>query len=256
VIGRLVYPNYEPLITLAAMTGVTRRLRLLSAALLAPLYHTGVLAKQTASLDTLSGGRLTLGLGIGIRQDDYQAAPASFQQRGRRLDEQLALMKRIWSGQPASEHVGPIGPMPIQPGGPELLIGGRAEVALKRVARWANGYLSSESDPQRALHQYQQVEAFWKAEGREGKPRFVGITYFGLGNGAEEYIQHYLREYYAFRGPEAETIVHAASSTPAMVKETVQKFVDIGMDELLFWPCLARLDQLERLVQLVEGQAG
>jgi alkanesulfonate monooxygenase SsuD/methylene tetrahydromethanopterin reductase-like flavin-dependent oxidoreductase (luciferase family) len=252
VIGRLVYPNYEPLITLAAMAGVTRRIRLLSAALLAPLYNTGVLAKQTASLDALAGGRLTLGLGIGDRQDDYQAAPSSFQQRGRRFDEQLALLKRVWSGQPLSESVGPIGPAPIQQGGPELLIGGRADVALKRIARWATGYLSSESSPQRALSHYQRVEAFWKAAGRDGRPRFVGITYFGLGRGAKEHIQTYLREYYAFRGSAAETIVNAASSTPAMVKETLRKFADIGMDELLFWPCLARLDQIERLTQLVE----
>lgn len=252
VIGRLVYPNYEPLITLTAMAGITRRIRLLSAALLAPLYNTGVLAKQTASLDVLSGGRLTLGLGIGNREDDYQAAPSSFRQRGKLFDEQLVLMKRTWSGQPLSESVGAIGPTPIQQGGPELLIGGRADVALKRVAHWANGYLSSESSPQQALSHYQRVEAFWKAEGRSGKPRFVGIAYFGLGKEAKEHIQTYLREYYAFSGPRAEIIVNAASSTPAMVKETLRKFADIGMDELLFWPCLPRLDQVERLAQLVE----
>ncbi|HLI08284.1 MAG TPA: LLM class flavin-dependent oxidoreductase [Ktedonobacteraceae bacterium] len=253
VIGRLVYPNYESLITLSAMAGVTRRLRLLTAALLAPLYNTGVLAKQAASLDALCGGRLTLGLGIGNRRDDYEAAPGSFGQRGRHFDEQLALLKRIWSGASLNERVGPIGPAPIQPGGPELLIGGRAEVALNRVARWASGYLSSETDVQRALAHYQRVEAFWKEEGRGGRPRFVGITYFGLGKGAEEHIQSYLRGYYAFRGPQAEAIVKAASSTPAMVKETLRIWADIGMDELLFWPCLASLDQVERLAQLVEG---
>jgi alkanesulfonate monooxygenase SsuD/methylene tetrahydromethanopterin reductase-like flavin-dependent oxidoreductase (luciferase family) len=255
VIGRLVYPNYESLITLSAMAGITRRVRLLTAALLAPLYNTGILAKQAASLDALCGGRLTLGLGVGNRQDDYEAAPSTFGQRGRQFDEQLALLKRIWSGQPLREHVGPIGPAPIQPGGPQLLIGGRADVALKRVARWASGYLSSETDVQRALAHYQHVEEFWKAERRSGKPRFVGITYFGLGKGAEERIQSYLREYYAFRGPEAEAIVKAASSTPALVKEALRTWADIGMDELLFWPCIPDLDQVERLAQLVEGPA-
>lgn len=71
-------------------------------------------------------------------------------------------------------------------------------MALKRVARWANGYLSSESSPQQASSPYQRVEVFWQVEGRKGKPRFVGITYFGLGNGAEEHIQRYPREYNEF----------------------------------------------------------
>jgi alkanesulfonate monooxygenase SsuD/methylene tetrahydromethanopterin reductase-like flavin-dependent oxidoreductase (luciferase family) len=251
VIGRLVYPNYEPLITLAAMTSITRRIRLMSAALLGPLYNSGVLAKQVASIDALAGGRLTLGLGIGAREDDYRAAPSSFKQRGKTFDEQLVIMKRVWSGQPLGKGVGPIGPSTVQQGGPELLIGGRADTALKRVARWANGYISSESNPQLALQNYRRVEEFWKAEGRTGRPRFVGITYFGLGPGAREHINAYLLEYYAFRGPAAEAIAHAASSTPEMVKETLRKFADIGMDELLFWPCVPQLEQVDRLADLV-----
>lgn len=252
VIGRLVYPNYEPLITLAAMASITRRIRLMSAALLAPLYNSGVLAKQAASLDALSGGRLTLGLGIGNREDDYQAAPSSFKQRGKYFDEQLAIMKRVWSGQPLSDRVGPIGPSPIQQGGPELLIGGRADVALKRIAHWGTGYISSESSPQLALQNYRRVEEFWKAAGRTGRPRFVGIAYFGLGTEARKRIKTYLLEYYAFRGSAAETIAYAASATPEMVKETLQRFADIGLDELLFWPCIPRLDQVDRLADLVE----
>jgi alkanesulfonate monooxygenase SsuD/methylene tetrahydromethanopterin reductase-like flavin-dependent oxidoreductase (luciferase family) len=252
VIGRLVYPNYEPLMTLAAMAGVTRRIRLMSAVLLAPLYNIGVLAKQIASLDALSGGRLTLGLGIGNREDDYQAAPSSFKQRGKHFDEQLAIMKRVWSGQPLNDRVGAIGPAPIQQNGPELLIGGRADVALKRAAYWGSGYISSESDPQLARQNYRRVAEFWQAEGKAGKPRFVGITYFGLGMDAREHINTYLLEYYAFRGSAAETIAKAASSTPAMVKETLQRFTDIGMDELLFWPCIPQLDQVAKLANLVK----
>jgi alkanesulfonate monooxygenase SsuD/methylene tetrahydromethanopterin reductase-like flavin-dependent oxidoreductase (luciferase family) len=98
IIGRLVYPNYEPLITLAAVSSITQRIRLMTAVLIAPLYNAGILAKQTASLDALSGGRLTLGLGIGNREDDYKAAPSSFKSRGKYFDEQLAIMKRAWSG--------------------------------------------------------------------------------------------------------------------------------------------------------------
>src|SRR5688500_4194810 len=86
IIDRLAYPNYEPLITLAVAAGVTQRIKLMTTVLLAPLRNAGILAKQAASLDSLSGGRLTLGLGIGGRDDDFAAAPASFHDRGRKFE--------------------------------------------------------------------------------------------------------------------------------------------------------------------------
>ena len=94
----MVYPNYEPLITLAAAAAVTSRVRLMTTVLLAPLRGAGLLAKQAATIDALSGGRLTLGLSVGGREDDSRAAPASFHDRAHRFKEQLDLMKRIWSG--------------------------------------------------------------------------------------------------------------------------------------------------------------
>jgi alkanesulfonate monooxygenase SsuD/methylene tetrahydromethanopterin reductase-like flavin-dependent oxidoreductase (luciferase family) len=110
ILDRMVYPNYEPLITLAAAAAVTSRVRLMTTVLLAPLRRAGVLAKQAATIDALSGGRLTLGLGVGGREDDFNAAPASFYDRAARFEEQLDLMKRIWSGEPVSDEAGPVGP--------------------------------------------------------------------------------------------------------------------------------------------------
>ena len=81
ILDRLVYPNYETMITLAAAAAVTDGIRVMSTILIAPLRRGGVLAKQAATLDALSGGRLTLGLGVGAREDDFQFAPASFHDR-------------------------------------------------------------------------------------------------------------------------------------------------------------------------------
>ena len=117
VLDRIVYPNYEPLITLTAAAAVTTRVRLMTTILIAPLREAGIFAKQAASLDALSGGRLTLGLGVGGREDDFLAAPAGFHDRGKRFDEQLASMQRVWSGQPLSDGVGAIGPPPARPAG-------------------------------------------------------------------------------------------------------------------------------------------
>src|SRR5215469_6395211 len=135
-LDRVVYPNYESLMTLAAVAGVTQRVRLMTTVLIAPLRTPAMLAKQAASLDALSGGRLTLGLGVGGRENDFRAVAAPFRSRGKYFDEQLAIMKRIWSDLPLSADVGPIGPLPVQQGGPEILIGGYTPASIERVGRW------------------------------------------------------------------------------------------------------------------------
>src|SRR5712692_1708642 len=109
-LDRLVYSNYDALITLTAAAAVTQRIRLMTTVLLVPLHNAGLLAKQAASLDAISGGRLTLGVGVGGREDDFRAAPASWHDRGKRFEAQLDTMKRAWSGQTLAEDIGPVGP--------------------------------------------------------------------------------------------------------------------------------------------------
>jgi alkanesulfonate monooxygenase SsuD/methylene tetrahydromethanopterin reductase-like flavin-dependent oxidoreductase (luciferase family) len=245
IIDRLVFPNYESLIALAAAAGATTRIRLMTTVLLAPLRNTALLAKQAASLDALSNGRLTLGLGVGAREDDFQAAGVSFSRRGQRFEEQLVTMKRIWAGEPVVEGLAPIGPKPVQPGGPELLIGAYAPRAVERAARHADGFIAGGGGPERAKQGYEITENAWKAAGREGKPRFVCATYFGLGD--VERAGEYLRTYYA--GPMGETIAKAVLSTPEAVKDAIQAFASIGADELILWPTIADQDQVDRLAE-------
>src|SRR5258708_12732759 len=110
VLDRLVYPNYEPIMTLAAVVGVTQRMRLMTTVLVAPLRNTAILAKQAASIDALSNGRLTLGVGIGGREDDFLSAQVPFHERAKRFDHHLPTITRIWSAQPFSFHVVPAAP--------------------------------------------------------------------------------------------------------------------------------------------------
>ncbi|HEY0229153.1 MAG TPA: LLM class flavin-dependent oxidoreductase [Mycobacterium sp.] len=268
VIDRVVYPSYEPLIALAAVIGVTQRVRLMTSILQAPLRNATLLAKQAASLDALSRGRLTLGLAVGGRADDYHAVSACFEDRGRRLDEQLAVMKRIWSGEPLGNGVGPVGPTPARPGGPEVLFGGYLPPAIRRVGRWGDGYLH-EGPPAEAAELYRVAEESWKAAGREGRPRFVGAFYFGLGPNAREKASVSLGDYYAFavkplpqqasasirrlaalRAPTVDEIIQSSPSTPAAVEEVLQGCLDVGMDEVIALPGIAELDQVDRLAEV------
>ena len=251
IIDRLVYPNYEPLVTLAAAAAVTDHVRLMSTVLISPLRQAGVLAKQAATIDALSGGRLTLGLGVGAREDDFHAAPASFHDRSRRFEEQLELMKRLWSGKPVSEEIGQMGPPPARPGGPELLIGAYSPTAIRRVGRWADGFISGGlPDPEQVRQMFDVAEESWRAEGREGRPRLVAALYYALGPNADR-GGDYIRDYYSYFGPAADDMARSIPSSPETLDNLIRGLGDVGADEVVCWPTVAELDQVDRLAELV-----
>ncbi|MBV9230644.1 MAG: LLM class flavin-dependent oxidoreductase, partial [Chloroflexi bacterium] len=121
-------------------------------------------------LDALSDGRLTVGLGVGAREDDFTAVAAPFHRRGKRFDAQLEIMQRIWSGQPLSEETGLIGPRPVQPTGPEIILGGVSPTAIRRIGRWGNGYIAETTGPERAEKLFRLAEEAWQEASRPGKP--------------------------------------------------------------------------------------
>lgn len=250
-IDRLVYDNYEPLVMLSAAAGATSRVRLLTGVLLAPLRNPGVLAKQAASLDAISGGRLTLGVGVGRRPDDYEAAPAEYQQRGRQMSRTLATMRRIWSGEVVREGVGPMGPAPVQAGGPEVLIGAGTPQAVRRVGRYADGFIAAAGNAAAVQELYSVAVESWESAGRPGRPRLAGVASYALGPDAEDKVGGYIRHYYAFLGEAADTMARNAISSPEAVKDTIRDMEGIGMDEVVFLPSVAEMDQLERLADII-----
>lgn len=250
-IDRLVYDNYEPLVMLSAAAGVTSRVRLLTGVLLAPLRNPRVLAKQAASLDAISGGRLTLGVGVGRRPDDYEAAPAEYGQRGRQMTRTLATMRRIWKGEMVGEGIGPMGPAPVQAGGPEVLIGAGTPQALRRVGRYADGFIAAAGNAAAVQDLYQVAVESWEANGRSGSPRLAGVASFALGPDAADKVGGYIRHYYSFLGEAAEQMARNAISTPEAVKDTIRDMEGIGMDEVVFLPSVSDMDQLERLADIL-----
>ena len=250
ILDRLVYPNYESLITLAAVAGVTQRIRLITTVLLAPLRNPVLLAKQAASLDALSGGRLTLGLGIGGREDDYHAASVPFKKRGKLFDEELEILTKIWSGQPLNDTIGPIGPNPSQSKGPEILIGGYSPASIQRVGRWGNGFIAGGRDPKGTQQFFQLAQETWKGAGRPGKPRLVGCFYYALGPDAKERAGAYLRNYYSFIGPMVDGMINSLPLTTDAIKGRIQAYEEIGADEVIIWPCTPDLEQFDQLAEL------
>ncbi|MGZ3627866.1 MAG: LLM class flavin-dependent oxidoreductase [Ktedonobacteraceae bacterium] len=250
ILDRLVYPNYESFITLAAVAGVTQRIRLITTVLLAPLRNPVLLAKQAASLDALSGGRLTLGLGIGGREDDYHAASVPFKKRGKLFDEELEILTKVWSGQPLNDTIGPIGPNPSQSKGPEILIGGYSPASIQRVGRWGNGFIAGGRDPKGTQQFFQFAQETWQGAGRPGKPRLVGCFYYALGPDAKERAGAYLRNYYSFMGPMVDGMINSLPLTIDAIQGRIQAYEEIGADEVIIWPCTPDLEQFDQLAEL------
>jgi alkanesulfonate monooxygenase SsuD/methylene tetrahydromethanopterin reductase-like flavin-dependent oxidoreductase (luciferase family) len=248
-IGRLVYDGYEELVALAAAAAVTSRIRLTTSVLLAPLYNNAVLlAKQTASLERLSGGRFVLGLGLGGRGDDYTVSGLETAGRGRRFDEQLRTMQRVWRAEERGV-AGPVGPAPTRAGGPELILGGSAEASFRRVARVADGWIMGGGTPDLFAQGAAAVDAAWREAGREGRPRKLSLAYFALGDDARQNADSYLLHYYGFLGDFAKQIAAGAAVSPRMVAEYAAGFRDVGCDELIFMPTTSRLDQVGLLAE-------
>jgi alkanesulfonate monooxygenase SsuD/methylene tetrahydromethanopterin reductase-like flavin-dependent oxidoreductase (luciferase family) len=245
VIDRVVYGNAEPLTALAVAAGATERIGLATAILIAPARKdTTILAKQTASLDAISGGRLTLGLAVGGREDDFVASGASFHERGVRFDEQLSELARIWTGSS-------IGPAPARPGGPTLVLGGVAERPIQRVAEYGTGWISGGGGPDMFAAGAERVREQWRRAGRDGVPRLMALTYFALGADAREQADRYLGDYYAFAGPYAEMVAASAAVSERLVREQSLAFEQAGCDELIFFPCSPELTQVELLAAAI-----
>ena len=250
-IGRLVYPNYEEFVALSAAAAVTSQIRLTTGVLLAPLYtNSALFAKQAASLDRLSGGRLVLGLGLGGREDDFAASGVSTQGRGRRLEEQIAMMKRVWSGEEFG-YAGAIGPEPARRGGPEIILGGASEATFRRVARMADGWIMGGGTPDMFAQAAAGVDQAWQDAGRPGRPRKLTLAYFGLGPEARSQAEGYLLHYYGWLGEIANMIAGSAAVSPEMVKSYVAAFEASGCDEIIFVPTASRLDQISLLAQAI-----
>jgi alkanesulfonate monooxygenase SsuD/methylene tetrahydromethanopterin reductase-like flavin-dependent oxidoreductase (luciferase family) len=249
-IDRIAYPNYDSLTVLAAAAAVTERIGLVTNILLGPAYSPAPLAKVTASIDQLSGGRFTLGLGVGGRPDDFQVAGRSFADRGRRFDADLELLHQAWAGEPVAGSPFPVGP-PTTRGRIPLLIGGRPELAAPRAARWDAGFTLGGAPPAMAAGAIDAFRREWERAGGTGQPRVLALTYFSLGEEHTAESLHNLRSYYGFLGDWAEQIAGGASRTPAAVKETADAFEAAGVDELIFDPTVADLDQVDRLADAV-----
>jgi alkanesulfonate monooxygenase SsuD/methylene tetrahydromethanopterin reductase-like flavin-dependent oxidoreductase (luciferase family) len=249
VIDRLLYPNYEPLLALAAVAAVTERIGLTTSILIAPYrVNTTLLAKQILTLTCLSEGRLVVGLGIGARADDYAVSGLPTARRGARLDEQIVEIRRsLRSGEePAA---GTMGPAPARDQVPPILVGGHSEASLRRAVGLGDGWIGGGSSPDAFRTGAAEVRRRWTESNRPRAPRLMALAFFALGRDGPECAHRFITHYYAWRGADAPRMAAAVPTSEGGVRDFCRRYAEAGCGEVLFFPCSSAVGQVDLLAE-------
>lgn len=253
---RITDYTFEMRNVLAFAAALTERVRIVPSLYVLPMHSSVWAAKEIATLDQLSNGRVTLTVGVGGREDDYRAVGASFKQRHQRMDEQVAEMRRIWKGEPPFDGADEVGPRPRQHNGPPILAGAMGPKAIARAAQWADGLysFSMNGSKQETEDMFQMGRECWQQAGRQTAPYLMGGFWYCLADNAEQQLKEYVYQYLKVLGKSLATTI-ADSMTRHNDENILQAIADMeaaGAEEIFLVPATADITELERLIKLVE----
>lgn len=255
---RIAFDNPDSMTLLGALAAWTDRVRLVTTVVVPQLHDPVALAKALATGDVLSGGRLTVGLGVGGRHEDYQAVGAdTATQTMRAMAERVAVMKRVWAGEKVTESVLPVGPPPVQTGGPELLVGTIGPKTVRSAAGWAAGLAGTTLD----LDADQQNELFdvarqaWDAAGKP-KPHLATSFWFAIGDrkAAREQVRRHLLRYMNWIPEEFVDAIAPTTGWSGSQDEllaVLRRFESIGADEVHLIPTSDDIEQVHRVAEVI-----
>jgi len=252
---RIAYPSHELVTTLAFAAAATERVRIVSTVAVLPIHDPVRFAKQMATVDVLSGGRLTVGVGVGGRDQDYAALGVPFERRFARLDEQVETMQRVWRGENVVDGLPAIGPVPVQPGGPPLLTAAMGPKSLARSAVWAHGLAGFDlgPDPAGVDATFRRAEEAWLVAGRAEPPWLSTSSWFALGEGAADRLSGYAYEYLSNFGDRAARAMAALCrlSDPGAMREIFAALSETRCNEIVLVPTTVDISELDRLTAAV-----
>ena len=251
-LDRFLFPSWALTVQLAAAAAVTERVRLWTAITTVSARSAVLFAKELATIDVLSGGRLTVGVGIGGYDEDFRAVGSEVSRRFQRMDESVEAMRKVWEQVPPVEGHLAVGPEPLQPGGPPFVAGASGPKALARAAKWAIGV----SDGQAIVHvdaaalaaQRERVVQAWRDAGRDLQPHFSASTWFALGPNARDQLRdHIWHVTRSFGEEQARSAADSASThSPSALRAAVDAARDGGVDELFIVPTTSDPTELDR----------
>lgn len=253
---RITDYTFEMRNVLAFAAALTERIRIVPSLYVLPMHSAVWAAKEIATLDQLSEGRVTLTVGVGGRENDYRAVEASFKNRHQRMDEQISEMRRIWAGEAPFEGADPVGPKPYQNGGPPILAGAMGPKAIARASHWADGLysFSMNGDKQETERMFNTGKQCWQQSEGETAPYLAGGFWFSLTDNAEQELKNYVYNYLKVLGNDMATAV--ADSMTRFNGDNILHALDdmeaCGADEVFLASASDDICELERLLRLIE----
>ncbi len=253
---RVAFDNLDGFTLCTAAAALTDRVRIGFNVVVAPWHAPAMLAKELASVDVLSGGRVEVAVGVGGREQDYAALGSPATNRFQRLDDTVAELKRLWDGGEVVPGA-TVGPVPVHPGGPPLLCSGTGPKSLARAARWADGLtgFTLAADPAEAGATFRLAEQAWADAGRTTPPRRVTGSFAVLGPGAEDTLGAFARRYLDVfgSGVAAWLTEQMPLSTPDALRSFLVGVAAEGCDEVVLVPGDSDPDQVRRFAEVVES---
>lgn len=255
---RITFHNLDGFTLCAAAAALTERVRILVNVVVLPWHAPALVAKELASLDVLSSGRVEVAVGVGGRSQDYAALGVPFSGRHRRLDEGVAELRRLWAGEPAADGQ-PVGPAPVQVGGPPLLASAMGPKALARAARWATGIsgFTLLGDAAETGRLFRATESAWTEAGRADAPRLVTGSFVALGPEAESRLRSFAAEYLHVFSPDLAASLSAAMTLndPSRLRDVLDAIEAEGANEFIVVPATADPSMVDRLAEVVASRA-
>lgn len=238
---RITFQNQEMNVVNAAAAALTERVRVFVNLVVLPMHPIPLIAKQIATLDVLSGGRVTLGVGIGGREHDYLAMGSTMARRHQRLDDGVAQLRDLWAGGAAFEGADPTGPSCVQDGGPPILAGAMGPKALARAAQWADGVSGFSIDADAAGMAAAAVAArqAWDDAGRAEAPKVVTGCFYTLGgDDPQSTLRGFTYDYLRIFGEEFARLM--ADGAPVWngdrLLQALEQAEEAGVDEFILVP--------------------
>ena len=272
---RVTFHNPEIMVTLGAAAALTERVRVFANLVVTPMHPPALVAKQVATLQVLSDGRLTVGVGVGGREHDYRSMGVPFQRRHERLDRDVAEIGRLLAGEAAFDGADPVGPplaftepasgeglatgaSPLHPWGVELLAGAMGPKGLARAAKWADGVsgFCLGGSGEEVIRAADLARDAWERAGRERPPRLVSGCFYALGvPEPRETLRGFTYDYLEVFGSEfARSMADEAAMWDARrLRGLLDEAAAAGIDEFILVPATVDPACLHAATALVDS---